>query len=69
MINKYMRNSNGIKLCISQKLPFHEVPLLKNYCPKMIKAITKTIYNKLIKPGRLTPLTTITLFYSHQDHD
>ena len=51
------------------QLPLPEVPLLKNYCPKMIKAIIKTIYNKLIKPGRRTPLTTITLFYSHQDHD
>ena len=49
-------------------MPLHEVPLLKITVP--VIALIKITYNKLINyPGWLTPLPTITLFYSHHDPD
>ena len=63
-----MKNPTVIKLCISHKIATSRYTLLK--VTVLIKAIIKIIYNKLInQPGRLTPLPTITMFYSHHDPD
>ena len=65
-----MKNPTGIKLCISHqiKLPLPEDPLLK--LTVLIKTVIGIIYDELINwPCRLTPLATITLFYSNHGPD
>ena len=69
-INKFMRNPAGIKLCISKQQTKPSVRGLPCKITILIKAVIKTVCNKWIHwPDRLTPLPTITLFYSHHDPD